>query len=290
MSVARPIVTYATETRSEAKRNQQQLEVAMTRVLRKFAKYLVGIESQRTESKSSVLNTHLIILVQIHPTEIRTSISPSSAVELNTTSALANYATEAGQLKMGKSGFKSQSGLLSCNNDQECLERARRVCRRRHDFIDDLFQDNRGSAGVTGKLKSKESKKRQEEEVIIRPKFAQITAAGQSGRPGVGLAPAQRIMREQENKISKEYFSSSKEEDTRKIQTNLNPARDKIRIRSTRPAVPRTSTLGIVLPLMSGEATRGVFVSASFIKVYGCKRRKEKSSPDLELLIPRSDK
>nr|CAD7262418.1 unnamed protein product [Timema shepardi] len=29
-----------------------------------------------------------------HPTEIRTSISPSSAVELNTTSALANYATE----------------------------------------------------------------------------------------------------------------------------------------------------------------------------------------------------
>nr|CAD7260499.1 unnamed protein product [Timema shepardi] len=32
----------------------------------------------------------------VYPTEIRTSISPSSAVELNTTSALANYATEAG--------------------------------------------------------------------------------------------------------------------------------------------------------------------------------------------------
>nr|CAD7568588.1 unnamed protein product [Timema californicum] len=32
----------------------------------------------------------------VHPTEIRTSISPSSADELNTTSALANYATEAG--------------------------------------------------------------------------------------------------------------------------------------------------------------------------------------------------
>nr|CAD7194816.1 unnamed protein product [Timema douglasi] len=31
----------------------------------------------------------------VHPTEIRTSISPSSAVELNTTSTLANYATEA---------------------------------------------------------------------------------------------------------------------------------------------------------------------------------------------------
>nr|CAD7266234.1 unnamed protein product [Timema shepardi] len=37
----------------------------------------------------------------VHPTEIRTSISPSSAVELNTTSALANYATEAGH------GFKA---------------------------------------------------------------------------------------------------------------------------------------------------------------------------------------
>nr|CAD7431715.1 unnamed protein product [Timema monikensis] len=32
----------------------------------------------------------------VHPTEIRTSISPSSAVELNTTSVLANYTTEAG--------------------------------------------------------------------------------------------------------------------------------------------------------------------------------------------------
>nr|CAD7589822.1 unnamed protein product [Timema genevievae] len=31
----------------------------------------------------------------VHPNEIRTSSSPSSAVELNTTSALANYATEA---------------------------------------------------------------------------------------------------------------------------------------------------------------------------------------------------
>nr|CAD7587809.1 unnamed protein product [Timema genevievae] len=33
----------------------------------------------------------------VHPTEIRTSISPSSMVWLNTTGALANYATEAGQ-------------------------------------------------------------------------------------------------------------------------------------------------------------------------------------------------
>nr|CAD7259002.1 unnamed protein product [Timema shepardi] len=40
--------------------------------------------------------TALASYVYVHPTEIRTSISPSSAVELNTTSALANYATEAG--------------------------------------------------------------------------------------------------------------------------------------------------------------------------------------------------
>nr|CAD7438318.1 unnamed protein product [Timema bartmani] len=38
---------------------------------------------------------HPLFSYSIHPTEIRTSISPSSAVELNTTSALANYATEA---------------------------------------------------------------------------------------------------------------------------------------------------------------------------------------------------
>nr|CAD7427692.1 unnamed protein product [Timema monikensis] len=35
-----------------------------------------------------------------HPQFTRTSISPSSAVELNTTSALANYATEAGPTAM----------------------------------------------------------------------------------------------------------------------------------------------------------------------------------------------
>nr|CAD7596418.1 unnamed protein product [Timema genevievae] len=38
----------------------------------------------------------------VHPTEILTSISPSSAVELNTTGALANYATEAGLLGHGR--------------------------------------------------------------------------------------------------------------------------------------------------------------------------------------------
>nr|CAD7193661.1 unnamed protein product [Timema douglasi] len=44
----------------------------------------------------------------VHPTEIRTSISPSSAVELNTTSSLANYATEAGS----KENVQRQLGMV----------------------------------------------------------------------------------------------------------------------------------------------------------------------------------
>nr|CAD7266608.1 unnamed protein product [Timema shepardi] len=49
----------------------------------------------RNENAMQVL--HVGPHTAVHPTEIRTSISPSSAVEqLNTTNALANYATEAG--------------------------------------------------------------------------------------------------------------------------------------------------------------------------------------------------
>nr|CAD7567584.1 unnamed protein product [Timema californicum] len=46
----------------------------------------------------------------VHPTEIRTSIFPSSAVELNTTSALANYATEAG---IGEVEFRGNETAFS---------------------------------------------------------------------------------------------------------------------------------------------------------------------------------
>nr|CAD7429265.1 unnamed protein product [Timema monikensis] len=42
------------------------------------------------------VENHLGKTTPVHPTDIRTSIFPSSTVELNTTSALANYATEAG--------------------------------------------------------------------------------------------------------------------------------------------------------------------------------------------------
>nr|CAD7268241.1 unnamed protein product [Timema shepardi] len=55
-----------------------------------------------------------------HPNEIRTLISPSSAVELNTTSALANYATEAaemlehrdpGTVERSKASLSQESGV-----------------------------------------------------------------------------------------------------------------------------------------------------------------------------------
>nr|CAD7259012.1 unnamed protein product [Timema shepardi] len=65
---------------------------------------------------------------EIHPTEIRTSISPSSEVELNTTSALANYATEAGLFHRGMSysgnalcpwtqaeGLRSKANLIAAS-------------------------------------------------------------------------------------------------------------------------------------------------------------------------------
>nr|CAD7438516.1 unnamed protein product [Timema bartmani] len=60
----------------------------------------------------------------VHPTEIRTSISPSSAAELNTTSALANYAIEAAllyrtQLTMST---KEEVQVLWKNADAICFD------------------------------------------------------------------------------------------------------------------------------------------------------------------------
>nr|CAD7428340.1 unnamed protein product [Timema monikensis] len=51
-------------------------------------------------------------LQHVHPTEIRTSIYPSSAVELNATSALANYATEAGDGNVPSFSYKRGPSLI----------------------------------------------------------------------------------------------------------------------------------------------------------------------------------
>nr|CAD7573277.1 unnamed protein product [Timema californicum] len=55
----------------------------------------VELEEVTPHLRGGRVENHLGKKTSVHPTEIRTSISPSSAVELNTTSVLANYTTEA---------------------------------------------------------------------------------------------------------------------------------------------------------------------------------------------------
>nr|CAD7433903.1 unnamed protein product [Timema monikensis] len=55
----------------------------------------VELEEVNPHLRGGRVENHLGKPPPVHPTEIRTSISPSSAVELDTSSALANYATEA---------------------------------------------------------------------------------------------------------------------------------------------------------------------------------------------------
>nr|CAD7459042.1 unnamed protein product [Timema tahoe] len=57
----------------------------------------LNIEEVNQHLRGGRVENHLEKPPPVHSTEIRTSISPSSAVELNTTSALANYANEAGK-------------------------------------------------------------------------------------------------------------------------------------------------------------------------------------------------
>nr|CAD7570365.1 unnamed protein product [Timema californicum] len=55
----------------------------------------VELEEVNPHLRGGRVENHLGKTTPVHPTEIRTAIPPSSAVVLNTTSALANYATEA---------------------------------------------------------------------------------------------------------------------------------------------------------------------------------------------------
>nr|CAD7264561.1 unnamed protein product [Timema shepardi] len=58
----------------------------------------VELEEVNPHLREGRVENHLGKTTPVHLSEIRTSISPSSAVGLNMTSALANYATEAGWL------------------------------------------------------------------------------------------------------------------------------------------------------------------------------------------------
>nr|CAD7572148.1 unnamed protein product [Timema californicum] len=76
-----------------------------------------------------------------HPTETRTSISPSSAIELNTTSALANYATEAGDSILGGvgSGGSARRSFSNQPTPLRAVFSGKRAC---------CLWDSRGGRGV----------------------------------------------------------------------------------------------------------------------------------------------
>nr|CAD7400745.1 unnamed protein product [Timema poppensis] len=78
----------------------------------------VELEEVNPHLRGGRVENHLGKTTPVHPTEIRTSISPSSAVELNTTSALANYATEAVSLTMGED-YYSLLGVRRDANKKE---------------------------------------------------------------------------------------------------------------------------------------------------------------------------
>nr|CAD7430770.1 unnamed protein product [Timema monikensis] len=82
----------------------------------------VELEEVNPHLRGGRVENHLGNTPPVHPTEIRTSISPSSAIELNTTSALANYATEAGSTlyDLGAPGL-SRGSVAGCpQTEQVC--------------------------------------------------------------------------------------------------------------------------------------------------------------------------
>nr|CAD7392755.1 unnamed protein product [Timema cristinae] len=93
----------------------------------------VELEEVNPHLRGGRVENHLGKTTPIHPTEIRTSIPPSSAVELNTTSALANYATEAGDVtELMQHSKRSQakcSGVCDCwlNAPHNCKHRSKKI-------------------------------------------------------------------------------------------------------------------------------------------------------------------
>nr|CAD7575910.1 unnamed protein product [Timema californicum] len=84
---AEPIFDYNLEIHQELNITTEELLLKIEVESEEVNPHLRGV---RVENHLGKKNT------PVHPTEIRTSISLSSALELNTTSALVNYATEAG--------------------------------------------------------------------------------------------------------------------------------------------------------------------------------------------------
>nr|CAD7606517.1 unnamed protein product [Timema genevievae] len=90
---------------------------------------------------------------KVHPTEIQTSISPSSAVELNTSSALANYATEAGIIPLDQQAVLSKIPIMpeptsaGTNDNTNSLVTQTRWAYALLEYIQENRTPNRG--GVT---------------------------------------------------------------------------------------------------------------------------------------------
>nr|CAD7258463.1 unnamed protein product [Timema shepardi] len=76
----------------------------------------VGLEEVNLNLRGGRVENHLGNPPPVHPTEIRISVSPSSAVELNTTSALANYATKAGSIPGASKMYLGIGGLGTGSN------------------------------------------------------------------------------------------------------------------------------------------------------------------------------
>nr|CAD7424645.1 unnamed protein product [Timema monikensis] len=74
----------------------------------------VELDEVNPHLRGGRVENHLGKTTPAHSTEIRTSIYPSSAVELNTTSALANYATEVVTVGRGEKKFGDK-----CVEDQD---------------------------------------------------------------------------------------------------------------------------------------------------------------------------
>nr|CAD7397155.1 unnamed protein product [Timema cristinae] len=82
----------------------------------------VELEEVNPHLRGGRVENHLGKTPPVHSTEIRTSISPSSAVELYTTSALANYASEAGftNLLFSTSTTKMHTKIVE-NCEKACM-------------------------------------------------------------------------------------------------------------------------------------------------------------------------